>query len=1199
MKRILLRLILPLILVLFPNLTFAQWMILSDTTWSGTILVDREVTIKPGKVLTVAAGSVLKMSKGASIHASGGGGVRLMGTNVSPVQVLPVIAGEQWGKIEVRDTGSAVEYHFAELYGGQTKIWNGATADLQDSYFHDYHQGDAPIVFSLDAQFVYMGRCHVSNYYEINLVRSLSTVEDCLFEFTTADAIDFDNSPAGTVIRRTTIRYGRGTNIDAIDFGKVDFQPPGSIGKVEQCLIHDISDKGVSVGEGAQFVEITGTLIYRTGAGVAVKDNSRALIHQNTFYGCEYAIECVEKNAGLGGGKAEAYDNIIWSPLEGPYYLNSTGSLEMRYSDIEGMTDNSRHIFSRDPSFLDAASDDYRLRFGSSCQTAGSHGQPLGAVFPLGGLREDPFTLRLGLPNSVTSLNGDSLLMTYWAAGDSIRSVDLKFSPDGGLTWQVLAQDIPAQEEKWLWQVPNTYSTRCVFQVLDHDVPTRMAKNELPFTILPVGDTTIKADFSAEAGFYLQPVTLSLSAPAGSLIYYTLDGSEPTDRSFLYSGPLSLAGDSIPPGLQEQNVTSTTEAQAPYCYVRTAPTSQIGPNPVFWAKPGGSVMRQQVVRARVYTPGGGLGPVKTRSYFIDSAATRGTFPLPVISIATNPSGLFDFYNGIYIPGAAFTGYSFTGNYEMTGRISERPIHIEYFEAGGGERAFSQDAGLRVRGQWIRSLGQKPLTVYGRTEYDTENEFEYAFFPGLRVPGTSIPIDEFKRFILRQNGNEWGGPENVMCRDALAQSLFNKLNLKYQAYELTELFLNGEYWGIHDLRELNDIKHLSRIYNIPEDSLVMMEDNLDGPFQLIEGHDGDVALFQSLMSTVHGQDIRTDSIYAKLETMIDVDNFTDYWISTLFMNKTTADHNQFYWRVRSGEGENSPNMGHDGRWRWIAEDFDNAFFNANFDIVTYLPTHVHDGFIRRFWENDKYKIRFGNRFCDVLNSNFRESHILEEMDKAENLLSPVIQRHIDRWNTPRDVASWQSGFDKMRDFVNQRRDYLMDDLATRLGFTDRHVLTVDVSSPQHGQLEVNSLQINDQLPGVSNSVYPWTGIYYQELPLTITAHALPGYKFVRWQETDEVTPTIVIHADVDVTRTAIFERDYAQLLTDFSLIPNPVVRGQNAYMSKAEPVDVFSMEGKLVLKHDGSSSFISTSNLEAGSYLIKNQYGEIARLVVFE
>ena len=222
------------------------------------------------------------------------------------------------------------------------------------------------------------------------------------------------------------------------------------------------------------------------------------------------------------------------------------------------------------------------------------------------------------------------------------------------------------------------------------------------------------------------------------------------------------------------------------------------------------------------------------------------------------------------------------------------------------------------------MGQKPLTVYGRTEYDTENEFEYAFFPGLRVPGTSIPIDEFKRFILRQNGNEWGGPENVMCRDALAQSLFNKLNLKYQAYELTELFLNGEYWGVHDLRELNDVKHLSRIYNIPEDSLVMMEDNLDGPFQLIEGHDGDVTLFQSLMSTVHGQDIRTDSIYAKLETMIDVDNFTDYWISTLFMNKTTADHNQFYWRVRSGEGENSPNMGHDGRWRWIAEDFDNAF-----------------------------------------------------------------------------------------------------------------------------------------------------------------------------------------------------------------------------------------------------------------------------------
>ena len=103
--------------------------------------------------------------------------------------------------------------------------------------------------------------------------------------------------------------------------------------------------------------------------------------------------------------------------------------------------------------------------------------------------------------------------------------------------------------------------------------------------------------------------------------------------------------------------------------------------------------------------------------------------------------------------------------------------------------------------------------------------------------------------------------------------------------------------------------------------------------------------------------------------------------------------------------------------------------------------------------------------------------------------------------------------------------------------------------------MNSLQINDQLPG-GNSVYPWTGIYYQELPLTITGSCLTRLQIRALAGNGRGYPTIVIHADVDVTRTAIFERDYAQLLTDFSLIPNPVVRGQNAYMSKAEPVDVF-------------------------------------------
>ncbi|MBK6837599.1 MAG: right-handed parallel beta-helix repeat-containing protein [Bacteroidetes bacterium] len=64
---------------------------------------------------------------------------------------------------------------------------------------------------------------------------------------------------------------------------------------VDQCIVHDISDKGVSVGEGALDVTIHGSVFYNCGAGVAVKDNSVAHIFNNTIVACEVGIELVEK----------------------------------------------------------------------------------------------------------------------------------------------------------------------------------------------------------------------------------------------------------------------------------------------------------------------------------------------------------------------------------------------------------------------------------------------------------------------------------------------------------------------------------------------------------------------------------------------------------------------------------------------------------------------------------------------------------------------------------------------------------------------------------------------------------------------------------------------------------------------------------------------------------------------------------------
>ncbi|MFM2207924.1 MAG: hypothetical protein RL213_1899, partial [Bacteroidota bacterium] len=332
-----------------------------DTTFSGTVLLNSHLVIRPGKTLTVAPGAEIRLSRGINITTDSGAFIVANGTAAQPVRIVPLRPSTYWGSIHAKGTGSSVVISHAEVVGGQIKASDSAVCDVSDSYLHDYNLNDNPIIFTRDAAYAHVARTRVSNYYEMNMVRTLSLVEDCLFEFTTADAIDFDNSPAGTLIRRTTIRYGRGTNIDAIDWGKVDFKPPGSQGRVENCLIHDFSDKGVSVGEGCLDVTVTGCLIYRCGAGVAVKDSSLAEIFNNTFYGCEFGIEAVEKNPGLGGGHAVAYNNIIWGN-GAAYYINSDGTIDDSYSDIQGATDTANAILSVDPLFMNVAADDFRLQ---------------------------------------------------------------------------------------------------------------------------------------------------------------------------------------------------------------------------------------------------------------------------------------------------------------------------------------------------------------------------------------------------------------------------------------------------------------------------------------------------------------------------------------------------------------------------------------------------------------------------------------------------------------------------------------------------------------------------------------------------------------------------------------------------------------------------------------------------------------------
>jgi hypothetical protein len=102
-------------------------------------------------------------------------------------------------------------------------------------------------------------------------------------------------------------------------------------------------------------------------------------------------------------------------------------------------------------------------------------------------------------------------------------------------------------------------------------------------------------EFSHAAGFYTQAITLIVSIPnGGAEIRYTLDGSEPTANSQLYSGPLTLGS----------RVGTPND-------LSMIPTVPGGPTPL------GEVFKGWVVRARAFKAAALPSAVATRSYFID------------------------------------------------------------------------------------------------------------------------------------------------------------------------------------------------------------------------------------------------------------------------------------------------------------------------------------------------------------------------------------------------------------------------------------------------------------------------------------------------------------------------------------------------------------------------------------------------------
>ncbi|MCE9668811.1 CotH kinase family protein [Myxococcus stipitatus] len=512
-----------------------------------------------------------------------------------------------------------------------------------------------------------------------------------------------------------------------------------------------------------------------------------------------------------------------------------------------------------------------------------------------------------------------------------------------------------------------------------------------------------------DANLYNRPTLLSLPIPQTGTTHYTLDGSPPTRASPVYAGPLVLLG--------------RKGDSAPLSHIPTNPEES--PALWRWQPPEGEVTLATVVRFRQFEGDTPVGPIQTRTYLVGRAA----YTLPVMSLVTAPGNFFDFDAGIYVPGRMhaehpeWETYWGTGNYMEKGEAWERPIHVEWFDATG-RRVLAQDAGVRIHGSGSAALPQKGLRLYAKESYGPAT-FQAPFFPEL-------PLRDFKRLILRN-----GGQDLLFSRlkDCTLQGLLRDLDLPLQACRTIVVFLDGEYWGQHDLRERYDEYYFAAHHEgLDREKVVVLE----GMGTVEVGRPEDAIPYHDLLEYVRTHDLGVPEHYAYVAERIDVDEFIDYHAAQLFFgNEDWPSNNYKVWRYRAEEGGPLSGKG-DGRWRWLVYDLD-ACFNLPPESNT-LARVLHDPLIpqpfvllfRQLLKVPHFRARFLARFVWHLENTFATPRVLAAIEASAARLAPEMDEHISRWRLPPSVGAWLGEVERLRDAARRRPALMRKHLEEEFG-----------------------------------------------------------------------------------------------------------------------------------------------------------------------
>jgi gliding motility-associated-like protein len=474
-----------------------------------------------------------------------------------------------------------------------------------------------------------------------------------------------------------------------------------------------------------------------------------------------------------------------------------------------------------------------------------------------------------------------------------------------------------------------------------------------------------------------------------------------------------------------------------------------------------AVSATTVIKARAFSTDPMVVPsfIETNTYLINETTT-----VNVISLTGNYTGLF---------GSGQQQYSTFEYFDKN--------HIFKFEVEGQVRRHGNDS-------W--QYPQKGVRFHVKDESGVAAQIAHPLFSGT-------PKDSFGCVILKAAGSDNydgnGGPSAHM-RDAFAQTLSFRYDLEMDGrkYEPTIIYINGQYWGLYEIRERVDDEYTNFNYGQPEKKIDVLR--YWGGLNVEYGSDTG---WNNLYNYIMANSMAVPNNYNHVTDHLDVNSFIQYFIFNQYLvNTDWLNWNTMWWRGRKNGGV---------KWRYVLWDEDNildlgqnytgvgntTFQNDPCDPLSLFqndPNIKHTDMLTRLMQNPDFSDLYKQTWIDMLNGPFKCENILYHFDSIHAIIAPEMQRQCTRWGA--NFPQWQANVTYARNQIAGRCAVIIGKIDTCLELKINQ-LKWNVYPPNVGEID---------LDGTTLSPYPGMQLVRDTTHELLATSNTTNWIFDHWEKT---------------------------------------------------------------------------------------------------